>query len=59
MKKYMIVYSTDDGSGVCFCDEYNNARNVKLDVECGFGGYAEIYIREEVDEVPQYVLLEC
>lgn len=61
MNRYMIVYRIDEGCGACFADDYSEARNKKMDIECGLGGYAEIYIREERDGFvpPEYVLLEA
>lgn len=61
MKKYMIVYTIEGGQGASFADDYNEARQMKQSVECGLGGYAEIYGREEhTDGVPEseYILLE-
>ena len=68
MKKYMIVYSIkDDHEGLepvqsaLFADDYTEARNKKMDVECGLGGYAEIYGREEREDgqPPEYVMIEA
>lgn len=65
MKKYMIVYEIKDDhegldpvQGASFADDYTEARNKKMDVECGLGGYAELYVREEREGGPEYVLLE-
>lgn len=61
MNRYMIVYRIEEGCGACFADDYSEARNKKMDIECGLGGYAEIYIREDHDGFipPEYVLLEA
>jgi hypothetical protein len=61
MKKYMIVYSFEDCQGASFAEDYTEARNKKMDVECGLGGYAEIYGREEHEDggFSEYVLLEA
>lgn len=62
MKKYMIVYTVEGNHGASFKDTYEEARNAKMDVECGLGGYAEIYGREEYEDgniPPEYVLLEA
>lgn len=61
MKKYMIVYRIDEGMGSCFADDYKEARQKKQDIECGLGGYAEIYERTRKDSYTpgRYVLLEA
>lgn len=67
MKKYMIVYEIKDDHegldsvhGASFADDYTEAKNKKMDIECGLGGYAEIYGREEYDgQPPEYVLIEA
>lgn len=69
MKKYMIVYEIKDDhegldpvQGALFADDYTEAKNKKMDIECGLGGYAEIYTRtgEEIeDQPPEYVLIEA
>ncbi len=62
MKKYMIVYcieGEDPVQGAAFADDYMEARNKKMDIECGLGGYAELYGREEhTNDLPEYVLIE-
>lgn len=63
MKKYMVVYEikgefADQIHGATFTDDYVEARAKKMDIECGFGGYAELYTREEKEGGPEYVLLE-
>ena len=63
MKKYMVVYKitgedSDPIHGATFADDYAEARAKKMDIECGFGGYAELYAREEREGGPEYVLLE-
>ena len=60
MKKYMIVYKVEDSQGASFADDYPEAKNKKMDIECGLGGYAEIYGREELEDYgPEYVLIEA
>ena len=67
MKKYMIIYEIDDSDeykpvqGTSFADTYAEARNKKMDVECGLGAYAELYAREEREagQPPEYVLIEA
>lgn len=63
MKKYMVVYKitaeeSDPINGATFADDYTEAQAKKMDIECGLGGYAELYVREERDGGPEYVLLE-
>ena len=60
MKKYMLVYSCDGEQGATFKDSYSEVRNAKMDVECGLGGYAEIYKRIEVEDgIEEYVFVEA
>ena len=67
MKKYMVVYEIKDDheglepvQGASFTDDYTEARNKKMDVECGLGAYAELYVRDEVEgySFAEYKLLE-
>ena len=61
MKKYMIVYTIEENNGASFAEDYTEAKNKKMDIECGLGGYAEIYGREEHEDgdFSEYVLLEA
>ena len=62
MKKFMVVYTVEGNHGASFRDTYDEARNTKMDVECGLGGYAEIYerkSRKDIDQVSEYVFLEA
>ena len=61
MKKYMIVYRIDEGMGAAFSDSYQEAKSKKMDIECGLGGYAEIYAREEHEDAgySEYILIEA
>ena len=61
MANYMIVYTIDEGQGATFADDYTEAKNKKMDIECGLGGYAEIYGREDVDPMrpAEYILIEA
>lgn len=56
----MVVYALSTGDGVTFADDYAEAKNKKMDIECGLGGYAELYGREEREDGcgPEYVLIE-
>ena len=59
MKKYMIVALIDGEMDSYFTDSYDEACGVRLDVECGMGGQAEIYERLTTgDGLSRYVLLE-
>lgn len=57
-RKYMIVGASGEGTGVSFADTYDAARGIRLDIECGLGGYAEIYERKEDDGLSWYEFLE-
>lgn len=61
MKQFMIVYRIDEGMGSAFADDYQEAKQKKQDIECGLGGYAEIYERRCKDAYTpgRYVLLEA
>ena len=57
--KYMVICIGAEPLAMFF-DEYQKARNAKTDVECGLGGYAEIYVRELNEEgFEEYVFLEA
>ena len=60
MKKYMLVYIIEGEQGAKFSNNYLEISNAKMDVECGMGGYAEIYKRIEVEEgMMEYVMIEA
>lgn len=60
MNKYMIVGVIDEGQIASFADDYQEAKQKKQDIECGLGGYAELYGREEREDQPgEYVLIEA
>lgn len=60
MKKYMLVYIIEGEQGARFSDNYLEISNAKMDVECGMGGYAEIYERMKTDEGEmEYVMVEA
>lgn len=46
MRKYMIVFwiGADDPQAV-FVDTYQDAEQTRMSIECGAGGYAEVYER--------------
>ena len=54
MKKFMVVYVIDGDTSAYFTDDYSKAKNHQMDVECGMGGYSEIYVRNE----EEYTFLE-
>ena len=59
MKSYMVICIVDGRQSAGFYGSYPEARDAKMGVECGMGGYAEIYIRnEDEDGMDAYVLLE-
>ena len=47
MEKFMVLCCADGETWVDFAYTYGDAQARKQDVECGLGGYAEIYVREE------------
>lgn len=50
MKKYMVIDSYGGSVMAFFYDEYASARQHKMNLECGLGGYAEIYERVETKD---------
>lgn len=60
MKKFMLVYTVEGEQEAIFSDDYLKISRSKMDVECGFGGYAEMYERmEDEDGMEAYVLVEA
>ena len=47
MKKYMVVTLIDGKEGAKFFDSLDDVRQYKMDAECGMGGEAEVYKRQE------------
>lgn len=71
MKKYMIVYSTPEDinqftgeiipseQSAIFTDDREKAEQVRMDCECGLGGYAEVYRRTGRKGNQRYELWYC
>lgn len=59
MKKFMVVFVADGSQEAVFYDYEHDAAQAKMDIECGLGGYAELYVRMEVEGGVEYVLLEA
>lgn len=57
MKKYMVIGYADGQTFTMFAETYSEARDKKFDIECGLGGYAELYCRENL--IDGYELLEA
>lgn len=55
MPKYMIVGNADNETFSLFAEDYNTAKRKMMDLECGLGGYAELYVREG----SEYTFLEA
>lgn len=58
MRPFMIVATVEDSTFAKFADSYTEARDVATNIECGLGGYAEIYSREEAEYGCEYRFLE-
>lgn len=43
MKKYLVITVIDGIQSATFRDDYTEAKNIMMDVECGLGGYTELY----------------
>ena len=63
MPKYMVVTKVDGECGARFFDDPFKAEQYRMDCECGCGGLAEVYERqepsEENDYMGGYVLAYC
>lgn len=59
METFMIIGLVEGKSFAKFADTYDEARDIAMNVECGLGGYAEIYAREYAGSDSQYRLLEA
>lgn len=59
MKSFMLIGIIEEQQFARFSDNYNEISAWKMDVECGLGGYAEIYIREKFEYGYEYRLLEA
>ena len=59
MKLYMLIYVTEDGQSAMFGDDYYVMLKSKMDIECGLGGYAELYKRVETEDGMEYTFLEA
>lgn len=57
MKKYMVIGYADGQTFTMFAETYPEAAQKRMDIECGLGGYAELYIRENPEN--GYELLEA
>ena len=60
MKNFMIVFVVDGKQSALFADTYIEAQDIKIDIECGLGGYSEIYERRLSEYPParEYFFLE-
>lgn len=59
MKDFMVVALVDGEPFAKFADTYDEAKDIMMNVECGFGGYAELYAREYAGSGAEYRLLEA
>lgn len=59
MKRFMMVYKTNDNmTFAMFYDDYSEAKQACMDVECGLGWYWELYMRVAIDDHNGEVLLD-
>ena len=63
MPEYMIVIDGEDGTSAVFTDDAQKAEQIRMDYECGLGGYAQVYRwvtdaddKNDPDDSNQYVL---
>lgn len=59
MKLYMLVYVVEGEQAVMFGSDLYTMLKSKMDIECGLGGYAELYKRMEAEDGMEYVLFEA
>ena len=59
MKTFMVIGVVEGELFAKFADTYGEARDIATNIECGLGGYAELYSREECEGGPEYRLLEA
>lgn len=59
MKQFMVVAEVEGLTMANFADTYTEAKNKAMDIECGLGGYAEIYAREQFEGGFEYRLIEA
>lgn len=46
-KKFVITYREDGAPTASFADTYDEARKIQMDVECGLGSRAEIWVKKD------------
>ena len=56
MKDYMIITVVDGEQHVSFADSYLQAHAIAMDVECGLGGWWQIYVWTDTDPATGEVL---
>lgn len=63
MPEYMVVTHTEDGANAIFTNDAIKAEQIRMDCECGLGGYAQVYRwvtdaddKNDPDDSNQYVL---
>ncbi len=57
MKKYMVVYLVEGETGASFYDTTIEADDARVNIVCGLGGSAEVYVRRETEFGKEYVFL--
>lgn len=45
MEEYMVVSRCEGSTYAKFFNDYSEAEQYRIDVECGIGGYLEVYER--------------
>ena len=58
MKTFMVIGVVEGKSFAKFADTYDEARDIATNIECGLGGYSELYAREYAGSGSEYKLLE-
>lgn len=58
MKTFMVIGVVEGKSFAKFADTYDEAKDIAMNIECGLGGYSELYAREYAGSGPEYKLLE-
>lgn len=59
METFMVIGVVEGKSFAKFADTYDEAKDTMTNIECGLGGYAELYAREYAGSGSEYRLLEA
>lgn len=55
MKKFMVISVIDKKQGTAFFDDYDDAKQHSMDVNCGMGGSSQIYEWNKSFDIYEFV----